>query len=205
MKLFKSSVTALFIAFFAIFLGACSAINAQNPNEGYKPVNATPDAEGNALMLKGFDVVSYFVDNKHAMGSAQFKTNYKGIVFQFASADHKALFDKEPTKYLPEFGGYCANGIVYGIPWGGDGDTWIMRDGKLYIFGGQGSKDAFLVDEKNNLALAQKYWKDEIEGNNSFWQRTKRTTIGRVPHYKSGAELAKAVEAAKAKGMVSKG
>jgi YHS domain-containing protein len=204
MKNSARSLVTICAALIVLCLSACSAMNAQNKNEGYKPVNATPDAEGNALMLKGFDVVSYFVDNKHAMGSPQNKSVYKGITFHFASAEHKALFDKEPTKYLPEYGGYCTNGIVYGIPWGGDGDVWIMRDGKLYIFGGTGSRDAFLVDEKNNLALANKYWKEEIEGNNSFWQRNKRLVL-RVPHYKSGAELAKAVDEAKAKGVLPKG
>lgn len=198
MKFFKASAILFFFALSALLLGACSAINAQNKGADYKPVNATPDADGNALMLKGFDVVSYFVDNKDAMGSAQFKSDYKGITFQFANAEHKALFDREPTKYLPQFGGYCANGIVYGIPWGGDGDTWKMIDGKLYIFGGQGSKNAFLLDEKNNLGLAQKYWNEEIDGSNSFIQRSKRMLI-RVPHYKSGEALAKAVAEAKAK------
>jgi len=204
MKFFKASAILFFLALSALLLGACSAINAQNKGGDYKPVNATPDADGNALMLKGFDVVSYFVDNKDAMGSAQFKSDYKGITFQFANAEHKALFDREPTKYLPQFGGYCANGIVYGIPWGGDGDTWKMIDGKLYIFGGQSSKNAFLLDEKNNLALAQKYWNEEIVGSNSFIQRSKRMLI-RVPHYKSGEELAKAVAEAKAKGILPPG
>lgn len=204
MKFFKASAILFFLALSALLLGACSAINAQNKGGDYKPVNATPDADGNALMLKGFDVVSYFVDNKDAMGNAQFKTDYKGITFQFASAEHKALFDREPTKYLPQFGGYCANGIVYGIPWGGDGDTWKMIDGKLYIFGGQGSKNAFLLDEKNNLTLAQKYWNEEIDGSNSFIQRSKRMLL-RVPHYKSGEELAKAVAEAKAKGILPPG
>ncbi len=205
MTAFRKNFSFFFIAVAAVLaaaaLGGCSAINAQNKGEGYQPVNATPDADGNAVMLKGYDVVSYFVDRKHAMGSTQFKSSYKGITFQFASAEHKALFDKEPTKYLPEFGGYCANGVTYGIPWGGDGDTWIMREGKLYIFGGQGSKDAFLVDEKTNMAFAQKYWTEEIAGSNSFIQRSKRMVI-RVPHYKSGEELAKLVAEAKAKGSL---
>ena len=179
-------------------LTGCGAMNAQNTGTTYKPANATPDAEGNALMLKGYDVVSYFVDNKDSIGSASFRSNYQGITFQFTSAEHKALFDKAPTRYLPEFGGYCANGIAYGLPWGGDGDTWKMIDGKLYIFGGHGSKDAFLLDEAGNLALAKKYWVDEVQGSNSFTQRTKRMVF-RVPHYKSGEELAKAVADAKAK------
>ena len=108
------------------------------------------------------------------------------------------MFDSEPAKYLPQYGGYCADGIVYAIPWGGDADTWKMINGKVYIFGGQSSKDAFELDEKTNLALADKYWAEEIKGNNSFIQRGKRLTF-KVPHYKSGAELARLVAEAKAK------
>jgi hypothetical protein len=73
-----------------------------------------------------------------------------------------------------------------------------MIGGKLYIFGGQMSKDAFEVDEKQNLALAHKYWTEEAQGRNSFLQRSKRLVF-RVPHYKSGEDLAKLVAAAKAK------
>jgi YHS domain-containing protein len=150
-------------------------------------------------MLKGHDVVSYFTDNKHALGSAQFTSQYEGVNFYFASAAHKALFDKEPTKYIPQYGGYCADGVVYGIPWGGDADTWTMRDGKLYIFGGQSSKDAFELNPAANYVLADKYWNEEIKGSNSFFQRAKRLTF-KVPHYKSGKELADMVAAKKAKG-----
>jgi YHS domain-containing protein len=154
-------------------------------------------------MLKGADVVAYFVSNKYQQGLSQFTSRYEDISFRFASAENKALFDKQPTKYLPEFGGYCANGLVYAIPWGGDADTWKMINGKLYIFGGQASKDGFEVDEKQNLALAESYWKDEVAGSNSFFQRWKRL-IFRVPHYKSGEDLAKAVAEAKAKGSIAK-
>lgn len=184
-------------------LGACSAISAQNAGEGYKPVNATPDPAGTPLMLKGFDVVSYFTDNKHEMGKPEFRTQYKGITFQFASAERKAAFEKSPEKYLPQYGGYCANGIVYGIPWGGDGDAWKMIDGKLYIFGGAGSRDGFLIDVQKNIALANKYWTEEVSGSNSFWQRSKRMVF-RVSHYKSGEALAKEVADAKAKGTFPK-
>lgn len=49
---------------------------------------------------------------------------------------------------------------------------------------------------KGNTALADKYWSEEVEGSNSFIQRSKRLVF-RVPHYKSGDELAKMVAAAK--------
>ena len=198
----RPSLTLL-LALAALLLAGCGAMTAQNPSGKYTPVNAVAEGDEARVMLKGADVVAYFVSNKYQQGLPQFSSRYEDISFRFASAENKALFDKQPAKYLPEFGGYCANGIVYGIPWGGDADTWKMIDGKLYIFGGQASKDGFEIDEKKNLALAASYWKDEVAGNNSFVQRWKRL-IFRVPHYQSGEALAKAVAEAKAKGGAAK-
>jgi YHS domain-containing protein len=186
--------TALLSA--ALLVGGCAAINAQNPSGNLRPVNAHVVGEQSGVMLKGHDVVSYFTQGKHAMGSPQFASTYENVTFHFASAAHKALFDKEPAKYIPQYGGYCANGVVYGIPWGGDADTWRIEGGKLYIFGGKGSQDAFELDTAGNQKLAQKYWDEEVKGSNSFIQRSKRI-IFKVPHYKSGEDLAKMVAAAK--------
>ena len=182
-----------------VLLASCSAIQAQNPGGSLTPVNAQMVDGVSHVMLNGHDVVAYFTQGKHAMGSAQFSSVVDGVVFRFASAEHKALFDKQPAQYIPQYGGYCANGIVYGIPWGGSANTWRLENGKLYIFGGQGSKDGFLVNAAANTALADKYWKEEVQGNNSFLQRAKRMVL-RVPHYKTSDEIAREVAAMKAKG-----
>lgn len=182
----------------AALLSGCGAMTAQNPSGRYSPVNAVADQPEARLILKGADVTAYFTQGRYVQGSPEFRSSYEGVDFRFASAQAKALFDAEPARYLPQFGGYCANGLVYGIPWGGDADTWKLIEGRLYIFGGQGSKEAFEVDQANNVALANRYWTEEAQGTHSFWQRAKRLVV-RVPHYKSGAELAQMVEAAKAK------
>jgi hypothetical protein len=177
-------------------LSACAPFLTQSPGQGLSPVNAVKDGDDAHLLLFGHDVVSYFTENTHKLGSPAIKSLYKGVTFRFSKAEHKALFDKEPEKYIPQFGGYCANGIVYAIPWGGDADSWRIFDGKLYIFGGKGSRDAFLLDVPKNLALAHKYWNEEVNGSNAFIQRSKRTTVAKVAHYKTGSELA--AEVAKA-------
>ncbi len=182
---------------FAALLSGCSSMTAQNPPTALKPVNAVIDG-ADRVMLKGADVVAYLTQGKFVQGSPQFSSRYQDVTFRFASAEHKALFDAAPQKYLPQYGGFCANGIVYAIPWGGNADTWRIIDGKLYIFGGQGSKDAFLLDVPGHIKLADQYWKTEVDGSNSFWQRSKRLVF-RVPHYKSGEELAREVAAAQAK------
>ena len=197
-RLTRFAAFAASAAFAVLALTGCSAIVAQNPSSALKPVNAVADAGDERVMLKGADVVAYFTQGRTVQGSPQLRSDYERVTFRFASAEHKALFDADPKKYLPQFGGYCANGIAYGIPWGGDADTWRIIDGRLYIFGGQASKDAFELDVAGNLKLANQYWDTEVAGTNSFWQRGKRLVL-RVPHYKSGQELAQMVAAAKAK------
>jgi YHS domain-containing protein len=194
--LFPHLTRLLAIAALATSLGGCGAMLAQNPSGGLKPVNAVALPPESRVMLQGADVVAYFTDGRYRPGSPAFRSSFERVTFQFANAEHKSLFDAAPQNYLPQYGGYCANGIAYGIPWGGDADTWKMIGGKLYIFGGQASQDAFELDEKANLALAERYWADEVKGSNSFFQRSKRL-IFRVPHYKTGEQLAKEVAAAK--------
>ena len=182
----------------ACSLVGCGTMLSQNPSGTLKPVRATAMNGDAHVMLDGHDVVAYFTQGRHALGTPQFKSQQEGVTFYFASAEHKTLFDREPAKYLPQYGGFCANGINYGIPWGGDADTWRIVDGKLYIFGGAGSRAAFELDTAGNRVLADKYWKEEVAGSNSYFQRTKRL-IFRVPHYKSGEELSRMVKEAAAK------
>jgi len=182
-------------------LPGCAPLVTQSPGKGLSPVNAVAEGEDKHLMLFGYDVVSYFTDGAPKKGDAAIRSVYDDVTFRFASAEHKAMFDREPAKYIPQFNGYCSNGIAYAIPWGGDFDTWKIFDGKLYIFGGQGSKDAFMLDVPRNMKLAHEYWDHEVNGSNALVQRVKRL-IFRVPHYKSGKELADEVAKAKAAGKL---
>jgi YHS domain-containing protein len=133
--------------------------------------------------------VAYFTEGKAVPGKAEIRSEFAGVSYRFVSAENRALFSQAPAKYAPQFGGFCSNGIVYGIPWGGEPDTWRIIDGKLYIFGGQSSKDYFLMDEKANMALANRYWNEEVRDANPVIQRYRRLMF-RVPHYRTGKELA---------------
>jgi hypothetical protein len=184
----------------ALFITAgCAPLLTQSPGQGLSPVNAISEGEDKHLMLFGHDVVSYFTEGTHRIGSPAIKSVYKDVTFRFSKPEHKAMFDRSPEKYIPQFGGYCTNGIVYGVPWGGDADRWKIIGGKLYVFGGQASMDAFMLDVPRNMALAEKYWNEEMNGSNAFVQRSKRLVF-HVPHWKTGEELAREVAAAKAKG-----
>lgn len=191
----KRQVT-FFLAFALLLLGACAPLITQSPGGEISPANVVEMDGNDRVMLKGADVVAYFTQNAYVQGKPSIKSIYEKITFYFSSPEHKALFDKEPMKYVPQFGGYCANGLSYGIPWGGDADTWRIFDGKLFIFGGATSRDAFLLDAPKNRQYAEKYWNEEVKGSNALVQRSRRMLF-KVPHYKSDAEVA--AEIAKAK------
>ena len=149
---------AVVLVALAIMLSGCGGMTAQNPGAGFSPVNAVANDADDHLLLFGADVVAYFTEGRHVQGLPEYRSDYKGVDLYFASAENKALFDQMPTAYLPQYGGYCANGIAFGIPWGGNAEDFLVHDGKLYIFGGELSQKAFMLDLAANLRLADEYW-----------------------------------------------
>lgn len=93
------------------------------------PVNV--DADG--LALEGHDPVAYFTENMPVKGSAEFSATHDGATYQFASAENKALFEAEPARYAPQYGGFCAFGLSYGSRAPVEIDKFSIVDGKLYL------------------------------------------------------------------------
>jgi len=71
------------------------------------PAAVVINIDKSGLALQGYDPVAYFTDGKPVKGLPEFTATYKGATYQFASAEHKQLFEKSPTKYEPQFGGFC--------------------------------------------------------------------------------------------------
>jgi YHS domain-containing protein len=96
----------------------------QSPNDG--PWRTSSDGADTRLMLEGHDAVAYFTQNEAIKGDPAIKLEFKGVTWRFASEANKAEFQKTPDKYMPQFGGFCSNGINYAVPWGGGGgpNTW---------------------------------------------------------------------------------
>ncbi len=165
------------------------ASNWNSPNNG--PWRTMSQGADSKLMLEGHDAVAYFTQNKAVKGDPAIKLDHLGVTYRFSTEANRALFAASPEKYMPQFGGFCSNGIDYAVPWGGGGseNTWRIYKGKLYVFGGQSSRDEFEMDTVLNLDRAHQLWNSEVAGSNALITRYKRLVF-RVPHYKSGAQLA---------------
>jgi YHS domain-containing protein len=172
----------------ALASGTAAAQGTDAPHAG--PFRTNSEGADDKLMLEGHDAVAYFSDNAAVKGDANIKAEHLGVTYRFRSEANRAEFLKNPSRYMPQFGGFCSNGINYAIPWGGGGgpNTWRIYRGKLYVFGGQNSRDEFEMDTETNLRLAHQYWRDEVAGSVAWFTRYKRLVF-RVPHYKTGAQL----------------
>jgi YHS domain-containing protein len=173
--------------------GAQAQLNS-SPNAG--PFRTTSDGADAKLMLEGHDAVAYFTQGEAVKGDPAIKAEHLGVTYRFASEANKAEFLKSPEQYMPQFGGYCSNGINYAVPWGGGGapNTWRIYRGKLYVFGGQKARDHFEMETELNLTRAHQYWNDEVAGSNALFTRYKRLVF-RVPHYKTDRALQEEYEA----------
>jgi len=200
----RRQALGLFTASAALLLsGHTGLARAAGPADQGPPFRTTSDAAADKLMLMGHDPVAYFTQNTAVPGNPAIQAEHLGVTWRFSSEANKAAFLREPTKYMPQFGGFCSNGINYAVPWGAGGgpDTWRIYRGKLYVFGGQSSRDQFEMATELNLQRAHQYWDTEIAGANPLWVRYKRLVF-RVPHYQSDAALQAEWEAKRAAGTL---
>jgi len=86
------------------------------------------------VAIQGYDPVSYFTKNEAEEGKESISYNHEGVVYHFASEANKKLFLANPTKYEPQYGGYCAYAMADGEKVRVDPETFKLVDGKLYLF-----------------------------------------------------------------------
>ncbi len=116
------------------------------------------------IALEGYSPVSYLDLGLAQLGDKQYKSTHNKIGYYVTSAEHKATFDKKPSKYLPQYGGYCAFGIYAGAKFRVNPNKFITKDGKYYLFLSNVELDAQQLweQEKDHTGLktkADKNWK----------------------------------------------
>ena len=139
-------------------LGSLSPALAASPEEikARKPV-AELNTKGGAA-VKGYDVVAYFTGGKPVKGSPEFSYQWKGAKWQFASAEHRAAFMKNPAKYAPEYGGYCAYAVSQGNIVDIDPNQWKIVGGKLYLNANFLSQSLWARDPEGHIKKGDANW-----------------------------------------------
>ena len=116
------------------------------------------NVDRSGLALQGYDPVAYFTDAKPVKGDANIVATYEGATYRFASADHKATFERDPAKYVPQFGGFCAYAVSINKTASIDPNFWEIVDGRLLLQHNKKAWDLWHKDPSNNLVKADSNW-----------------------------------------------
>jgi YHS domain-containing protein len=114
------------------------------------------------IAIRGYDPVAYFTEGAPKKGKAEFTAEYEGAKWQFASAESKALFEADPAKYTPAYGGYCAYGVAQGYLVKIEPDAWSIREGRLYLNFDQNVQAQWTRKPAEYIAQADDQWPDLI-------------------------------------------
>tara|TARA_B110001454_G_scaffold28073_1_gene27420 strand:+ start:7230 stop:7679 length:450 start_codon:yes stop_codon:yes gene_type:complete len=117
---------------FAFFLSLCA----------YSKSVANLNKEG--VILNGYDVVSYFQGDQPKLGVPQYQTTHDEAIYWFESHENKSRFLKDPNKYTPQFGGWCAYAVADSkSKVEVDPKSFLIQDGRLLVF-----YNGFLADTR---------------------------------------------------------
>lgn len=115
------------------------------------------------VAVQGYDPVAYFKQGKAIKGKKEISASYQGVIYQFSSSENKDAFLKTPSKYEPQYGGWCA----YALGSSGEKveinpETFKIIDGKLYLFYNayfNNTLKSWNKDETNLKSKADSNWK----------------------------------------------
>jgi YHS domain-containing protein len=140
-------------------------INAdlQGPNLGSTRVWVEKSArranvDSNGVILKGYDVVAYFTQDKAIKGSSKYQTTYEGAIYYFSSATDLTAFSKNPSKYVPQYGAFCANGVKNQHLVDSDPTVFFFAKGKLYVCSSPSTQKEFRVRSIESIIQADRNW-----------------------------------------------
>ena len=84
--------------------------------------------------LSSYDPTAYFA-GKAQKGKKEFTYTQEGVNYRFTNANNLETFKKNPAKYEPQYGGWCAYAMgSIGEKVEVDPETFKIVDGKLYLF-----------------------------------------------------------------------
>lgn len=112
--------------------------------------------EGKAI--KGYDPVAFFKESKPVMGQDSLSYKWQDATWLFSSRKNMEDFKKDPEKYAPQYGGYCAYGTSAGHKAPTETDTWTVVDDKLYFNYNKKVQELWIKDQKALIIKADQQW-----------------------------------------------
>ncbi len=143
-----------YLVFSFITLFSVSAFSGDEIYTGFFSDNA----------VEGYDTVAFFTEGKPVKGSKKHRVEYKGAKWLFSSEENKKLFEENPEKYAPQYGGHCAWAVgANSARAPGDPKYWRIVDDKLYLNYNKSVQEKWLKDIPGFIKKADENWPKLLE------------------------------------------
>lgn len=144
-----------------LVVAAVLGVLAAAPAAALSPVNKSLLG---GVAIDGYDPVAYFSEGRPVEGSKEWSHDWNGATWRFASAANRDLFAKEPERYAPQYGGYCAWAVANGYTADIEPEAWTIRDGKLYLNYSLQVRDKWMGDVPGHIAKGDANWPKLLAG-----------------------------------------
>lgn len=145
---------------FTLVAATLAALCAFGPAMAADEANVAPGLTygGAPLGLHGADPVALLDQGANAEGNASFAAAHDGVAYYFASEANMKAFEAHPSRYAPQYGGFCAFGVSVGKKFDGDPRFAAVMDDKLYVFLNEDVFKAYMKDEAGTIEKAEGNW-----------------------------------------------
>ena len=110
------------------------------------------------VAIDGYDAVAYFTDHAAVAGKEAFRHTWHGATWYFQSQASLDTFRKDPERYAPQYGGYCAFGASRNYKAPTDPTAFTIVGNKLYLNYNHEVKDTWIKDTTTYIQKADSYW-----------------------------------------------
>ena len=123
------------------------------------------NVDSNGVVLHGYDPVAYFTEGAAVKGDWKYTATYQGGTYHFASEANEKLFKKDPGKYAPQYGGYCAMAVAMGQLEDIDPKTFTIHNNKLLVQHNEKAHQMFMSNPDGFHQKADQQWPGLVEKN----------------------------------------
>ena len=116
----------------------------------------------NGAAINGYDPVAYFREGKPVEGNVEYAVEWEGATWLFSNEDNQSEFEKNPSEFAPQYGGYCAYAVSRGYTATTVPEAWRIVDNKLYLNYSLNVRRIWEKDTAGNIQKANINWPDVL-------------------------------------------
>lgn len=130
---------------------------------GAEPASTPPIYATGRGAIDGVDPVAYFSEGRVVRGDPDLWHDWRGARWHFASHENREQFLRDPERFAPQFGGYCAYGVASGYTVKSDPDAWSIWRGRLYLNYDREVQEEWSADREALVERAEANWPAVLE------------------------------------------